>query len=63
MIPKFVVTQTFQYVEAPKDSAEDMDSTTADVIAWWRQVWKDVGVTPAHTAGRIRRYAATVLGM
>ena len=34
----------------------------ADVIAWWHQVWHDVGDTPARAAGRIRRHAASVLG-
>lgn len=37
-------------------------AAAADIIAWWHQVWKDVGDTPARAAGRIRRYAASVLG-
>ena len=34
----------------------------AGVIAWWHQVWKDVGDTPARAASRIRKHAASVLG-
>lgn len=37
-------------------------AAAADVIAWWHQVWKDVGDTPARAASRIRRHAASVLG-
>lgn len=37
-------------------------AAAADIIAWWHQVWKDVGDTPARAAGRIRRHAASVLG-
>lgn len=37
-------------------------AAAAGVIAWWHQVWKDVGDTPARAAGRIRRHAASVLG-
>lgn len=37
-------------------------SAAAEVIAWWHQVWSDVGDTPARAASRIRRQAANVLG-
>lgn len=37
-------------------------TSAADIIAWWHQVWKDVGDTPVRAAGRIRRHAASVLG-
>jgi hypothetical protein len=37
-------------------------AAAAGVIAWWHQVWKDVGDTPARAASRIRRHAASVLG-
>jgi hypothetical protein len=37
-------------------------AAAAALIAWWHQVWKDVGDTPARAAGRIRRHAASVLG-
>lgn len=37
-------------------------ATAEDVIAWWHQVLKDVGDTPARAAGRIRQHAASVLG-
>lgn len=33
----------------------------ADLIAWWHQVRKDVGDTPARAASCIRRHAARVL--
>lgn len=36
-------------------------TAAAGVIAWWHQVWKDVGDTPARAASRIRRHAASVL--
>ena len=38
-------------------------AAAANVIAWWHQVWKDVGDTPVRAAGRIRRHAASVLNM
>jgi len=37
-------------------------AVAAALIAWWHQVWKDVGDTPARAASRIRRHAASVLG-
>jgi hypothetical protein len=37
-------------------------ATAANVVAWWHQVRKDVGDTPARAAGRIRRHATSVLG-
>lgn len=37
-------------------------AAAAGVIAWWHQVWKDVGDTPVRAASRIRRHAASVLG-
>lgn len=37
-------------------------AAAADIIAWWHQVWKDVGDTPARASSRIRRHAASVLG-
>lgn len=37
-------------------------AAAAGMIAWWHQVWKDVGDTPARAANRIRRHAASVLG-
>ncbi|MFK3741654.1 hypothetical protein [Massilia sp. TN1-12] len=36
-------------------------AAAAALIAWWHQVWKDVGDTPARAASRIRRHAASVL--
>lgn len=37
-------------------------AAATDVIAWWHQVWKDVGDTPARVASRISQHAASVLG-
>jgi len=37
-------------------------AAAAGVIAWWHQVWKDVGDTTARAASRIRRHASSVLG-
>lgn len=36
-------------------------ATAAAVIAWWHQVWTDVGDTPGRAANRIRRHATSVL--
>ena len=36
-------------------------AAAAALIAWWHQVWRDVGDTPARAASRIRRHAASVL--
>lgn len=49
-------------VELEAVIAAPTTSAAADIIAWWHQVWKDVGDTPARAAGRIRRHAASVLG-
>lgn len=42
--------------------AAPTSAAVADIIAWWHQVWKDVGEKPARAAVRIRRHAASVLG-
>jgi len=36
-------------------------AAAAGVIAWWHQVWRDVGDTPVRAAGRIRTQARRVL--
>jgi hypothetical protein len=36
-------------------------AAAATLIAWWHQVWNDVGDTPVRAASRIRRHAANVL--
>lgn len=50
------------YAELNAVIAAPTTAEAAALIAWWHQVWKDVGDTPARAASRIRRHAATVLG-
>lgn len=49
-------------VELEAVIAAPTTAAAAGVIAWWHQVWNDVGDTPARAASRIRRHAASVLG-